>query len=97
MLTPSNHNPNKVRIQKCSTCPFRHDSPLAHLQGDLTAQVLTEGNHMCHAEQLQDKEPTYVCRGARDIQLRVFCNLGAIKAPTDEAWAEALKAYQDNS
>jgi hypothetical protein len=52
---------------------------------------------MCHAEQLQNEESTFVCRGARDIQLQVFHNLGAIKAPTDEAWAEALNAYQDNS
>jgi hypothetical protein len=97
MKTTDNHDPNKVRAKKCSTCPFRDGSPLEDLRAKLIEQVLTDGNHMCHAEQLQNEESTFVCRGARDIQLQVFHNLGAIKAPTDEAWAEALNAYQDNS
>lgn len=32
-----------------------------------------------------------LCRGARNVQLEVFCALGVIEAPTDAAWEKACK------
>lgn len=57
----------------------------------LTARVLSEASHLCHAPQLKGRAPTHLCRGARDLQLEVFHRLGVISEPTDAGWKEAVE------
>jgi hypothetical protein len=85
-----NYDPNKVRPAKCKTCPYRGQSALADLVPELVTVALTQGNHFCHAEQLQGLTPTWHCRGTRDIQLQAFYKMGVLEEPTDQCWAETL-------
>lgn len=91
--------PMPVLKAMCGTCPFRPGSPHADLALPLTASALTEASRICHstgrdnAINEETGKPEALCRGARDVQLRVFCELGVIEKPTDEAWNEACKKY----
>lgn len=85
---------------KCQTCPFREGSPYAHLSGSLALSALSEASRICHstgpgnAVNRKPKGPAMLCRGARDIQIRVFHQTGFISEPTDEAWAAKLAQLQ---
>lgn len=92
--TGPDYDPNRVRPRKCHTCPHRPGSSLSHLAPELITTALTEANHYCHAEQLQDKQPTWLCRGTRNIQLEVFHSMGVLAEPTDKCWAETLARLQ---
>jgi hypothetical protein len=87
----------KVRPKKCATCPFRADSPYAYLAKDLTQSALGKSSRICHSTGSNNAinertgKPPMLCRGARDIQLRVFHRLGVLDAPTDKAWERANK------
>lgn len=73
----------------CNTCPFEGKSPLALPPEKLTEIInyLGEGqNHICHNSQNK------ICRGGRNLQLKIFTAQGFIDKPTDEALAEAMKA-----
>jgi len=85
-----NYDPNRVRPAKCATCPFRDGSPLSNLRAEISAKVLTAHNHYCHAEQLTGAEPSWGCRGSRDLQLEAFFRLGVLAEATDECWARTL-------
>lgn len=89
-----NYDPNRVRPQKCSSCPHRPGSTLSYLAPELVAGALSEANHYCHAEQLQGKPPTWLCRGTREHQLLVFHRMGVLAEPTDQCWAETLAKLQ---
>lgn len=72
-----NYDPNKVRPSKCKTCPYRGQSALADLVPELVTVALTQGNHFCHAEQLQAfykmgvlEEPTDQCWAETLAKLR---------------------------
>lgn len=84
----SRYNINKkpVMPERCKTCPFRNDPELA---GKVIERVLTDASQMCHSTGWP--EGTHLCRGARDIQLRVFHAMGVIESPTDEAWDKKRK------
>lgn len=78
----------------CATCPFREGSKHAAL-----APMLTEASfhtaRICHstgnnALMGRTGKPSRICRGSRDIQLKLFQALGVLTAATDEAWQEAL-------
>ena len=75
----------------CSTCPFR-DTGWTEVRELLQARALsTEGTPICHstgpgALTKRVSKKAKACRGARDLQLRVFFVLGFIEADTDEAW-----------
>lgn len=87
-------DPNNVMPKMCASCPWRSDanrlevSPTFWLA--LTQQVLTEANQRCHAPALSGKAETRICRGARDLQLRVFHALGVLTEPTDDCWKQTL-------
>lgn len=89
----------KVRETKCATCPFREGSKYADLADYLTASALQESTRICHStgsnaiNRRIGKAPL-VCRGARDIQLKMFAALGVISEPTDEAWAVKWKEME---
>lgn len=66
--------------------------PLTEVRDLLTKRALTEGSPICHCTginhahgKLVSRKPL-LCRGARDLQLRIFASLGFIEAATDAAW-----------
>ena len=71
---------------KCPTCPYRDEGFVA-LRDETTRMVLTDASRICHHHELHHKKGTYLCRGARDVQLRYFYTIGFLPEPTDEAWA----------
>ncbi len=78
----------------CPTCPFRDGSPTRYLANDLTISALNEASRICHSTGTnglkgRTGKPSRLCRGARDIQIKVFYTAGVIAAPTDAAWDEA--------
>lgn len=80
-----------IHDEPCGSCPF---TPAGlDLGEDKMAEIkayLARGqNHLCHS----DRTHKTVCRGGRTHQLQVFHARGWIKAPTDEALAEAMKAF----
>lgn len=83
----------------CATCPFRPGSPYAGLANDLALSAMTEATRICHSTGRNaingrtGKKPK-ACRGARDIQLKLFTSFGILKEPTDAAWAEAWAALK---
>jgi hypothetical protein len=83
-----------VMKEMCATCPFRPGSPYADLAEGLAMSAATSASRICHstgsnAIKHRTGRPSRLCRGARDIQLKIFHALGVIDAPTDEAWAVA--------
>lgn len=79
-------DPNNVKKKQCKTCPFKEDSPLHELTPRLITQVTGNSNHLCHHPQLSGEIPTQICRGARDLQLKIFHQLGVLDEPTDAEW-----------
>lgn len=81
-----------VQKKMCATCPFREGSEYAYLAEYLAASAMTEASRICHstgknnAINRRTGKPERLCRGARDIQLKMFATLGVIDAATDEAW-----------
>jgi hypothetical protein len=80
-----------VRATMCATCPFRKDSPLAYIAGDLAQSALTEASRICHStgnnpvvKRVKVREK--LCRGARNVQCEAFHAMGFIDAPTQEAF-----------
>jgi len=86
-----------VRPEMCATCPFRPGSKLSFLASDLAASALNEASRICHstgsnnAINRRTGKPPLLCRGARDIQLKVYAAMNFIEAPTDEAWEKKCK------
>lgn len=72
-----------VMPTKCATCPFSAHG-CRETAKSVVQRVLSKGSQMCHSSGWP--EGKRLCRGARDIQLRVFASMGFIDAPTDEAW-----------
>lgn len=82
--------------QMCATCPFRLGSEYANLAPSLTVSALSEGSRICHctgSNGLKGRtgKPERLCRGARDMQLRVLASTGFLEAATDEAWDKKRK------
>ncbi|MCT7977583.1 hypothetical protein [Laspinema olomoucense] len=78
-----------VQSAPCRTCPFAGKEPIP-LEPERYAQYLMPlvngiSQHLCHSA--DDKK---VCRGGRDIQLRLLYCKGAISEPTDEAFNKAI-------
>lgn len=84
----------------CSTCPFKDNSPTKYLADDLAISAITDASRICHSTgsnglRGRTGKPSRLCRGARNIQLQVFCTLGVIEHPTDEAWAAAWEKMRN--
>lgn len=73
----------KVNKKRCHSCPFNKNGCMA-VRISVTEKIMSKASQLCHGT-----DNKTLCRGARDQQLTVFHRLGVIKAPTDEAWAEA--------
>lgn len=87
-------NDNKdipVRLTMCGTCPFKEGSKYSYLREDLAEKSMTEGR-ICHStgsgNAINDETgfEDHICRGSRDIQLRMFNGIGLLSEPTDKAW-----------
>ena len=81
----------------CATCPFKHGSELAFLQDHLAETALKQASRICHStgsnnaiHKKTGRKPR-LCRGARDIQLKVYAAIGFIEAATDAAWDKKCK------
>lgn len=89
-----------IRPTMCATCPYRPGSPYADLQDTLTLSAISETSRVCHntggpnAVNKKPGKPARICRGSRDIQLKVMFAFKIIEAPTDAAWAKAWAALQ---
>ena len=84
-------------IQKtpCRTCPFAGSDPIAlepeSLQGFYQNVAGLHGSHICHSV----KKKT-ICRGGRDITLKVLAVMGLLAEPTDEEFERvSLKLLTD--
>lgn len=83
--------PLPVMKTHCASCPFVPGSEFESLVPYLTECAMTSASGICHctgdsAIKGETGKPERICRGSRDIQLRAFCAMGVITAPTDEAW-----------
>lgn len=88
----------------CKTCPFRPGSPYAYLADTLAESALSAASRICHStggrNAIHPKgtgKPARVCRGARDLQLRLMTALKVIDAPTDAAWSKAFARAKQRS
>lgn len=82
--------------EKCATCPFREGSPYAHLKDYLCEQATTASSRVCHSTGKsvfygQTGKPERLCRGARDVQLKMFHSMGFLSEPTDACWAKKVE------
>ena len=77
--------PPQTPIQKvpCKTCPFAGSEPIALEPDSLTDYyrnvIELQGSHICHSV----KQKT-ICRGGRDITLKVLTAKGLLREPTDK-------------
>ena len=71
---------------QCATCPFGENGDLRIAQGVLDRVTKFTHSQLCHHPALHDKPETHLCRGARDIQLRILAAMGLIADATDEAF-----------
>lgn len=90
----------KPRPTMCATCPYRPGSKYAHLQDKLTMSAMSEASRICHstgpanAVNANPKQPARICRGSRDIQLKLMTAFRIIDEPTDAAWDRAWEAMK---
>lgn len=83
-----------LRQTKCATCPFRAGAKTSFVAPVITERIIDESSHICHstgnnnAFHKRTGAPSHLCRGARDLQLKLFCAMGFLSEPTDEAWNE---------
>lgn len=86
----------------CPTCPFRKEG-YTTVQDLLVERALNDETPICHSTGTSDITPadkklfkeSRACRGARDLQLKIFCAFGFLDEPTDEAWARKFKELQN--
>ena len=89
-LMSQNLSTMPVQPKPCHTCPFAGNAPVNLRQNsyaDYVAKVVTlESQHLCHSAHHQ-----MLCRGGRDLLLRVLYIQGFITEPTDTAYDTARK------
>lgn len=86
----------KVCATMCATCPFRTGSPYEYLADYLKASALTEASRICHSTgrsviHYRTGRKSKLCRGARDLQLKLMTTLGLLAEPTDAEWDRKVK------
>jgi hypothetical protein len=80
----------------CATCPWRDGSPYAYLAADLSNSSLNV-SRICHstgsnnAINRRTGKPPAICRGSRNVQLKILAATGFISEATDEAWADKCR------
>jgi hypothetical protein len=79
-------NEMPVMKQQCATCPFGPGGDPLICRSVTERIVRLRSSQICHHPSLSGKPETHLCRGARDLQLKILTAMGAISAPTDEAF-----------
>lgn len=78
-----------VQPNPCRTCLFEGSEPIALEPEDyakyVTKIVNLESQHLCHSAKNK-----MLCRGGRNLLLRVMCSYGLITEPTDAALTAAI-------
>jgi hypothetical protein len=78
-----------VMKTKCPSCPFGEQGD-AVTANSVASRVLTlNHSQICHHPVLHGRKEKQLCRGARDLQLKLLHILNLITAPTDKAFKEA--------
>lgn len=89
-------DPIPVRPTQCPTCIMRAETIRAMRRArimQIQDSLLQGTSHLCHSCRGRRGGQAWVaCRGGRDLQLQVWHRLGWIKAPTDDALADAMEA-----
>lgn len=79
-----------VQPKPCRTCPFEGAEPIAlgkESHAKYAAKIVNlESQHLCHSAKNK-----MLCRGGRNLLLRVMCGHGLIAEPTDAAFEKARK------
>jgi len=82
-----------VQTKPCKSCPFAGSDPVKltpkAMQRYLEKLASLQSQHFCHST--SDK----ICRGGRDIQLKLLCAIGMLEAPTDEAFDREVSLIVD--
>lgn len=84
-----------VRKSNCKTCPFLY-SGWTELRPLLTERAL-QSTPICHStgralvRHKDERLKSHACRGARDLQLAFFHQIGFLDEPTDEAWNNKIQ------
>jgi hypothetical protein len=78
-----------VQSNPCRTCPFEGKEPI-NLSQERYVEIYTDvagldGQHLCHSANNEK-----ICRGGRNIQLKIVKALGFVDEPTDEAFDQAM-------
>ena len=77
-----------VQIYPCMTCPFEGEKPIVLTPKSYARYVANivnlKGQHRCHWANNK-----MLCRGGRNLLLRVLCAYGLIPEPTDAAFLAA--------
>lgn len=80
-----------VQKSACKTCPFAGKEPIQLLPENLSKYLNNllslDGQHICHTTQAN------ICRGGRDIQLRILCGIGLLNEPTDIAFEQEVEKH----
>jgi hypothetical protein len=82
----------------CKSCILHPETPTVLGPGRLAEimEYLCQGKpHLCHSPGPSGRRNELACRGARDVQLRLFTAWGLIREPTDEAMEAVMKEFQD--
>lgn len=83
-----------VQANPCRTCPFEGSEPIVlgrESYAKYVAKIVNlESQHLCHSAKNK-----MLCRGGRNILLRVLCGYGFISELTDAAFVAArIKALE---
>jgi|SanBayMetagenome_1026888.scaffolds.fasta_scaffold66060_1 hypothetical protein len=88
-LNPKDLRTYPVQEKPCKTCPFEGENPVQlcpNRYKGFIENLAGQGQHLCHSV---DNEA--ICRGGRNIQLRILCAMGMLTEPTDEAFDQAIE------
>jgi hypothetical protein len=92
-----NMNDWPVMKQQCATCPFGPNGDPRVCAGVIDRSVKLESSQICHHPSLHGKRQTHLCRGARDLQLKLMTAFGIIPEATDEAFNAKWKELKGGS
>jgi len=79
----------EVQKEPCRTCPFAGKEAVrldSKCYAELIQNLAKGYQHLCHSAGNEK-----ICRGGREIQLRLFCHYGYLDEPTDEALNQKVK------
>lgn len=87
-LNPNDLRTYPVQQKPCKTCPFEGEKPLPIMPERYSGfidNLAGKGQHLCHSAGNKA-----ICRGGRNIQLRILCAMGMLDHPTDDEFEKAI-------